>query len=99
MLRLNLKNVFKRYGVGRIRGKRSSPSDFTVPQLIADIRCESCNGLLVRPGMLYGPGIRPNAAFVCIRCSRRYYYVGDPPHLHTLRPRPVTPDDIYPEKS
>jgi len=51
--------------------------------LIADIRCESCDGILVPPRMIGGPTVRKDAAFVCVRCSRPYYWQGEPPRLNT----------------
>ena len=61
--------------------------------LIADTRCESCEGILVVPRMIGGPAVRMDAAFVCVRCNRPYYWVGEPRRLNTRVSVPQPDDD------
>jgi len=67
-------------------------SYFVVTKFVFDVRCESCDGVLVPPQLLTGPA-RRDAAYVCIRCNRPYHWIGDPPRLNVVRPKPTEPTD------
>jgi hypothetical protein len=53
-------------------------------RLTAKMKCDSCGGLLVPPEMLSGVTIPKDTDYVCLKCSRPYQWIGDPPRLATV---------------